>query len=305
MPAPVEKASTVNQSGKVQYHDKPVSWTVDLDVPRDAKPGKYPIAGIIGYQTCEETTCDTPRAAWFSGVLTVGDREALGVAPLLLRDGKYSEAAKLAKGEALPAASSTSGPAENSNGSSGGQLLPQFKIREFNRATPINRSLWVVLAAAFGGGFILNLMPCVLPVIGLKILSFVEQSGDSRGAGVGAERVVFAGADVGVHGAGRAGLGASLGLRGENLGWGEQFSSTAFNIVMCGLVFVMALSFLGVWEIPIPGFVGPGKAAELATQEGAAGAFSKGVLSTVLATPCSGPFLGSVFGFMLAASRPR
>jgi thiol:disulfide interchange protein len=68
---------------------------------------------------------------------------------------------------------------------------------------------------------------------------------------------------------------------------------------MCGLVFAMALSFLGVWEIPIPGFVGTGKAAEVATHEGAAGAFAKGVVSTVLATPCSGPFLGSVFGSML------
>jgi thiol:disulfide interchange protein len=59
------------------------------------------------------------------------------------------------------------------------------------------------------------------------------------------------------------------------------------------------LSFLGVWEIPIPGFVGSGKAAEAATHEGASGAFAKGVLSTVLATPCSGPLLGSVFGFTL------
>jgi thiol:disulfide interchange protein len=61
----------------------------------------------------------------------------------------------------------------------------------------------------------------------------------------------------------------------------------------------MALSFLGVWEIPIPGFVGSGKTGELATREGAAGAFSKGVLATVLATPCSGPALGPVFGFTL------
>ncbi|HEY2826578.1 MAG TPA: thioredoxin family protein, partial [Pirellulales bacterium] len=96
--------------------------------------------------------------------------------------------------------------------------------------------------------------------------------------------------------------GASLGLRSQNLSWGEQFSSTTFNIVMSAVVFVMALSFLGVWEIPIPGFVGSGKAVEAASHEGAAGAFAKGVLSTVLATPCSGPLLGSVFGFTLQQS---
>jgi thiol:disulfide interchange protein len=91
----------------------------------------------------------------------------------------------------------------------------------------------------------------------------------------------------------------SLGLGSKNLNWGEQFTYTSFNLVMVGIVFVMALSFLGVWEIPIPGFVGTGKANELAAREGSIGAFSKGVLATVLATPCSGPALGPVFGFTL------
>ena len=68
---------------------------------------------------------------------------------------------------------------------------------------------------------------------------------------------------------------------------------------MTALVFVMALSFLGVWEIPIPGFVGAGKAGELQAREGPGGAFSKGVFTTILATPCSGPFLGPVFGYLL------
>jgi thiol:disulfide interchange protein len=93
--------------------------------------------------------------------------------------------------------------------------------------------------------------------------------------------------------------GVSLGLRDTNLGCGEQFSSTTFNVVMVAIVFVFALSFLGVWEIPIPGFVGSGAAAEVASHEGAVGAFVKGALTTVLATPCSGPALGPVFGYTL------
>jgi thiol:disulfide interchange protein len=60
---------------------------------------------------------------------------------------------------------------------------------------------------------------------------------------------------------------------------------------MASIVFVFALSFLGVWEVPIPGFVGSGHATELAAKEGAAGAFAKGVLTTILATPCTGPLL--------------
>ncbi len=177
--------------------------------------------------------------------------------------------------------------------------LAPLKVRVLSANDVTQQSLWFVLGSAFLGGLILNLMPCVLPVIGLKILSFVEQSHHSRRQvlvlnlwytlGLMSVFLVLA----------TLACGASLGLRNQNLGWGEQFSSPVFNIVMCGLVFVMALSFLGVWEIPIPGFAGHGKAADMANKEGPAGAFTKGVMSTVLATPCSGPFLGSVFGFML------
>jgi thiol:disulfide interchange protein len=84
-----------------------------------------------------------------------------------------------------------------------------------------------------------------------------------------------------------------------NLAWGEQFTLPWFKVAMTGLVFVMALSFLGVWEIPIPGFVGSGRSGQLQAKEGASGAFFKGAFTTVLATPCSGPFLGSVFFYLL------
>jgi thiol:disulfide interchange protein len=86
---------------------------------------------------------------------------------------------------------------------------------------------------------------------------------------------------------------------GAGLSWGEQFTKPWFKVAMTGLVFSMGLSFLGVWEIPIPGFVGSGKAIDLQQQEGPSGAFFKGVFTTILATPCSGPFLGPIFGYLL------
>ncbi len=96
-----------------------------------------------------------------------------------------------------------------------------------------------------------------------------------------------------------ASVAANVGLGASNLAWGEQFTSTKFNIVMASIVFAFALSFLGVWEIPIPGFIGE-RAGHVQSKEGPLGAFLKGVLSTVLATPCSGPFLGPVFGYTLS-----
>ena len=137
--------------------------------------------------------------------------------------------------------------------------------------------------AGFLGGLILNIMPCVLPVIGLKILSFVEQAGHNRrkafmlnvwySAGLLAVFFIL----------------ASLAIGPQHLGWGELFGRPWFTITLSAVVFVFALSFMGVWEVPLPTFLGSGKTGELAAQEGAAGAFFKGVLTTFLATPCSAP----------------
>jgi thiol:disulfide interchange protein len=153
-------------------------------------------------------------------------------------------------------------------------------------------SFFVQLGFAFLGGLILNLMPCVLPVISLKLLAFLQQSGESRGR-VFMLNVWYAIGMLAVFLA-LAALAAAAGLA-----WGEQFTLPWFKVAMTALVFVMALSFLGVWEIPIPGFVGMGKANELQAREGPSGAFFKGVFTTILATPCSGPFLGPVFGYLL------
>jgi thiol:disulfide interchange protein len=179
--------------------------------------------------------------------------------------------------------------AENAAASTGStHAIPKLEPRNLSSAA----SLPAILAISLLGGLLLNLMPCVLPVIGLKILSFVEQGGRHRShvlvlnlwytAGILSVFMVL------------ATLAAFL-----NFGWGEQFQSTTFNVILAALVFVMALSFLGVWEVPIPGFAGSSTATKLSHREGFFGAFCKGVLTTVLATPCSAPFLGPVFGFTL------
>ncbi len=151
---------------------------------------------------------------------------------------------------------------------------------------------WIILIA-FLGGLLLNLMPCVLPVIGLKLLSFVEQSGHhahkafmlNAWYSLGLLSVFWI----------LASLAAFLGF-----GWGELFTYAEFNIALAAIVFVMGLSFLGVWELPIPGFVGSGHMAEMGDKEGAFGAFVKGVITTILATPCTAPFLGTALAFAVA-----
>jgi suppressor for copper-sensitivity B len=154
---------------------------------------------------------------------------------------------------------------------------------------PGRDSVWTILPLAFLAGFLLNLMPCVLPVVGLNLLSFVQQSSDSR------RRVLL------LNVAYSAGLMSVMLVLATfavfaGLGWGEQFSSTAFSVTLAATVFAFGLSFLGIWEVGVPGFVGT---AGGSAGEGYGSAFSKGVLSTLLATPCSGPFLGSALAWAI------
>jgi thiol:disulfide interchange protein len=141
-------------------------------------------------------------------------------------------------------------------------------------------------------------MPCVLPVLGLKLMSFAQQSGRDRREVFQMNLWYCAGVFAVFFALATASVAANIGLGNANLAWGEQFTSAGFNIAMIAVVFAFALSFLGIWELPIPGFIGE-KAGHVQSQEGPAGSLLKGVLSTVLATPCSGPFLGPVFGFTL------
>jgi thiol:disulfide interchange protein len=153
------------------------------------------------------------------------------------------------------------------------------------------RSWWVYLLLALVGGLILNVMPCVLPVISIKVLSFAQQAGESRGR-VMALNLIFCLGVMSIFWV-FAVLAISAGF-----GWGDLFKSTTFLIVMAAIVFAFALSLFGVFDIPVPGFVN--KAGAGLEREGLTGAFLKGVLATLLATPCLGPFVGPALTWSLS-----
>jgi len=89
------------------------------------------------------------------------------------------------------------------------------------------------------------------------------------------------------------------------LSWGGQFGNTTFNVIIAAIVFAMALSLLGVWEVPIPGFFGSGAVQDAAAKEGPLGAFLKGVVTTVLATPCTAPFMATAVAWAVSQSTTR
>lgn len=160
-------------------------------------------------------------------------------------------------------------------------------------ATPSFASL---LLFAFLGGLILNIMPCVLPVIALKILSFVKQGQESP-ARVKKLGLMY-GAGVLASFGTLAGIMIALSLANRSVHQGILFQSSSFLIVMTTLVVLIALNLFGVFEVALGGSTMQA-ASTLTRKEGLTGAFFNGVLATALATPCSAPFLSLSLGFAL------
>ena len=148
---------------------------------------------------------------------------------------------------------------------------------------------------AFLGGLILNLMPCVFPVLFLKGLALVQSGGEERHRMRTHGLVYTAGILVSFW----ILVAVLLALRGAGarLGWGFQFQSPVFLSLMAGLLFFLALSLAGQFEI---GLSLTSAGGGLAAKQGYTGSFFTGVLAVIVATPCTAPFMGVAIGYALA-----
>jgi thiol:disulfide interchange protein/DsbC/DsbD-like thiol-disulfide interchange protein len=182
---------------------------------------------------------------------------------------------------------------------SGGLLDQQFST---SFAEENQQPLYLYVLYAIIGGLLLNIMPCVLPVIGLKVFGLIRMSADQPrqvrrlgwmfSLGILASFLVL------------ALLVIILKTAGEQVGWGFQFQEPAFIIFMSAVVFAFGLSLFGVYEIRLPGAAVAmvGSAAEDRGRKGKGyfSSFSEGILATILATPCTAPILGTALGFAFA-----
>ncbi len=161
-------------------------------------------------------------------------------------------------------------------------------------STSAGGSTLAALAFAFVGGILLNLMPCVFPVLGIKVLGFVEHAhGEARALRM--QGIAFT---VGVLLSFVALAALMLGLRagGTQLGWGFQLQSPLVVTLLATLFFVLALNLSGVFEW---GAFAQSITASFSAKGRYADAFLSGVLATVVATPCTAPFMGAAVGFTL------
>ncbi len=178
-------------------------------------------------------------------------------------------------------------------------ILEQGKIQPIagsNKTASVETSgFFSLLILAFLGGMILNLMPCVFPVIGLKIMGFVEQAGQDRKKIILHGLIFTAGVVVSFWMLSAALL--LLRAGGQQLGWGFQLQEPWFNYGLILLMLAFALSLNGVFEF---GMSAVGVGSGLQRKSGTMGSFFSGVLATVVATPCSAPFLAPALGAALA-----
>lgn len=284
---PFISKSIVESLPPVSYYHGKVTWSLPIQVPADATAGEKTIEGLIGYQACTDSSCLRPSALKFTAKIKIA--EASGNQPSAIElvttkrsqvlneasTRKWVDDIKMPKGKE---ASSELKPANESKENAAPVVAPTS-----------SSSFPTLLLFAFLGGIVLNVMPCVLPVIGLKVMSFVSQAGSDRKRVLTLNLAYCAGIFV-VFSA-LAALAVVF-----NFGWGEQFQYFSVRLGVTVGLFAFALSYFNVWEIPVPGMASSKTSQDLQNKEGLTGAFSKGVFATLLATPCSGPLLGGVFG---------
>ena len=156
-------------------------------------------------------------------------------------------------------------------------------------------TFWAAIFGAFVGGMLLNLMPCVFPVLGLKVLGFVEQAGNDPKK-IKLHGIAFA---MGLIVSMWVLAGAILAIKefaGQEVSWGQQMGNPYFVGGIVILLFMLGLNLAGVFEMGLfmTGVGGGDK------KEGYMGSFVSGIITTLVATPCSGPFLGAAMGYTLA-----
>ena len=251
-----------------EYHDA-ATWTRRFTVTGAGADG-YGLRGGFTYQTCNAASCKAPRTVEFALGRVAGAKEFADTPP---------------PPTPFDMALAAAGP-------------PEVElVEDFTAARPARLSdLWANLPLAFVAGLLLNVMPCVLPVIAIKVLGFVKQAGEDRRT-VALLNLSYVAGVMAVFGAFALlslGLSSFLGL-GDRFGFGDQFNSPPVRVAMTCVIFALGLCLLGVYEIPLPGFLGT--AAGGSPREGMFGAFTGGVFTTLLATPCTGPYMIGVLGY--------
>lgn len=246
-------------------YDKKVTLTLPFTVKKDTKAGKIPIDIEFGYNNCFESgLCEPPE--------TVTKQLAIMVAgvPETVEEADSIAAILPEVQESIPEPVQESEPKSAAG------------------------DIWKYLLMAFLGGLILNVTPCVLPILPIRIMKIINQSktDDSKVL----NHVFLYTFGVLISFGIMAAIIIGLQQAGESVGWGLQNQNPGFVIALMCIVFAFALSLLGVFEIHLPGM---SSVSQVSSKSGYSGSFFGGIFAFLMAISCTGPFLGLALPFAL------
>ena len=250
-------------------YDGDVVIVAQLAVPAGTKAGTYPVKAALRYQACNDSQCLPPVTAQAEIQLTVGPGG----------QAQHSDLFTSAGGATTGGTGPAGGTATTTSGKS---------------ATGSGLAVMVLLAVL--GGLILNAMPCVLPVLSLKIFGLVRSAANGRAEVTRGALATAAGMLASFWALALAAIAARA--AGSAVGWGVQFQRPGFVAFLAVVVVLFCLNLWGLFEIPLPAALA--NLAGSGPREGLGGHFVSGLFATLMATPCSAPFLGTAISFALA-----
>jgi thiol:disulfide interchange protein len=274
----------------VWIYRKKTTVYLRLSTPAGLSPEKYPIQLHLQLALCREGVCMPYKTDLTASLQVVSSLTAeTSIPPSITKEIQLTHVGKAqSKSQPTFMAETLSGPTRETISKL--VEIPSLKPRPVMPGLEVGGLVKAALFALLAG-FILNFMPCVLPVVSLKVLGFVQQAQES-GRRVALLGLSFAAGIFAVF----LVLAALASFAGY--GWGELFQKQSFLIAMIGLIFTMALCLFGLFQLPIPHFAGSGEGISMQRQ-GYFESFYKGTLATFLATPCSGPLLGGAMAWTL------
>jgi thiol:disulfide interchange protein DsbD len=278
----IPASAQITSIGKLAVYEGHFIITVPCRILANAPNGAAGIHAALTFQACNAQSCLPPQTLKLTTTLQIKNTTSAAAGPI--------------SGSTAPTAGNSStaiAPLSHSQNSSAVEALQEIKSLHYH-VKSTHAPLWQLILFALLGGMILNVMPCVLPVIPLKVLAMVQQAHGSRKMAV-VHALVFSAGIVSLFLILAIVMGIYRATTGQALTYGMQYQHPAFLIATALIVLALALSMLGVWTIQAPRAV----YAVENTHGGLAGAFGMGLLATLLATPCSAPFLGVMLTWAL------
>jgi thiol:disulfide interchange protein len=285
---PAKKKTFAFADVPLSVYDGDVVIATQVKLPAGAKPGTVILRARLHYQACDHSQCLPPVTTRSQLTLTVGAAQR-DAAPSPLPG---HTPARLEGGGATPTPPSAAPVA--------GTAPAARPAAPAARRAPDAGSLAGMLLIAVLGGLILNAMPCVLPIVSLKVFGLMRSAAHGHREVVRSALAIAAG--ILASFAALAALAVAAAAAGGAVGWGVQFQRPGFVAFLAVVVTLFCLNLWGLFEIPLPGALA--RLGGAAAREGLAGHFFSGLFATLMATPCSAPFLGTAIGFGLAQPPP-